>query len=77
MVVRELARLGGEAKVRDRGDLEVFDVEALGPFVFGLVLEVELETFVGEIGKTGLGGDLGVADAAGLFTNISASSLAS
>jgi hypothetical protein len=43
VVVRELACLGGEAEVCDGRDFEVGDLEALRPFAFGLVLELELE----------------------------------
>lgn len=67
-VVRELARLGGEAQVGDGRDLEVGDLEAEGVLVFGLVLQLELEERVLEVGDAGFGGDLGVADAAGLDT---------
>lgn len=66
VIVRELARLSGEAQVSDGRDLEVGDVEAFGPFAFGLVLEVEFKRLVGEVGETGFGGDVGVADSAGL-----------
>lgn len=44
----------------------VVDFEALRPFVFGFVLEFELEGFVGEIGEFGLCGDVGVANATSL-----------
>lgn len=67
VVVGELARLGGEAQVRDRRDLDVGDGEALGPSVLGLVLELELEGFLGEVGQARLRGDGGVADATGLL----------
>jgi hypothetical protein len=66
VVVRELACLGGEAQVGDGRDLEVGDFEALCPFVDGLVLQLELEVLVLEVGQAGFGRDLGVADAASL-----------
>jgi hypothetical protein len=65
-VVAELARLGAEAEVGHGGHFEVRELEAEGVFVFGLVLQLELEELVGEVGEAHLGGDLGVADAAGL-----------
>jgi hypothetical protein len=65
-VVAQLASLGAEAEVRDGRDLEVGDLEAGRVFVLGLVLQLELQERVGKVGQTGLGGDLGVADAAGL-----------
>lgn len=70
VVVGELAGLGGEAQVGNRRDFEVGDIEALGPVIFGLVLQLELERLVLEVGELGLGGDLCVADAAGLMTQI-------
>lgn len=68
MVVGELAGLSAEAEVSDGRDFEVLDLEALGPFVFGLVLEVELEGLVGEVGEAGFGGNTGVTDSASLFS---------
>lgn len=65
-VVRELASLCREAKVRNGRDFEVGDVEALGPFILGLVLELELQGLVCEVGELGFGGNVGVTDAAGL-----------
>jgi hypothetical protein len=66
VVVVELARFGGEAEVGDGRRLVVCDFEAGRPFVLGLVLQVEFEGLVGEVGEAGFGGELGVADAAGL-----------
>lgn len=71
VIIVELASLSTEAEVSDGRDLEVGDLEALGPFVFGLVLELEAEEFVLVVGEAGDGGDLGVADAAGLACTIS------
>jgi hypothetical protein len=65
-VIAELARLGAEAEVGHGGHFEVRELEAEGVFVLGLVLQLELEELVGEVGEAHLGGDLGVADAAGL-----------
>lgn len=65
-VVAQLACLGAEAEVCDGRDFEVGDLEAQGVFVLGLVLQLELEERVLEVGQAGFGGDLGVADAAGL-----------
>lgn len=67
VVVRELACFGGEAEVCDGWDLEVGDLEAGGPFVFGFVLELEAQVFVLVVGEFGNGRDLGIADAASLF----------
>ena len=66
MVVGELACFGGEAEVGDGRDFEVGYLEALRPFVFGLVLEFEAEELVLEVGQARFRGDLGVTDAAGL-----------
>lgn len=66
MVVREFARLSAEAEVCNRRDLEVLDLEALRPFVDGLVLQLELEVLVLEVGEAGFRRGLRVADAAGL-----------
>lgn len=65
-VVRQLAGFGAEAQVCDGGDFEVGDVEAGCEVVFGLVLQLELEERVLEVGQAGLCGDLGVADSTGL-----------
>jgi hypothetical protein len=66
VVVGEFARLGAEAEVCDGRDFEVWDFEARGPFVFGLVLQLELEVLVLEVGEFRFGRGLRVADAAGL-----------
>ena len=68
VVIGELARLGGETDVGNGWDLEVWNFEALGPLVFSLVLQVEFEGFILEVGEPGLGGDLGVADTTSLVT---------
>jgi hypothetical protein len=67
VVVRQFAGLSGETQVCDGRDFEVGDVEAGSPFVDGFVLELELEVLVLEVGEFGDGGDLGVADASGLY----------
>ena len=66
VVVREFTRLGGKSEVGDSGHFVVFNLEAFGPFVLLLVLQLELEGFVGEVGEFGFGGDLSVADSTGL-----------
>lgn len=66
VVIRELASFGGEAKVGNRGNLEVRNFEAVRPFIFCLVLQVKFERFILEIGKACSGGDLSVADAPSL-----------
>lgn len=66
MVVGELACFGGEAEVGDGRDFEVGYLEALRPFVGGLVLQFEAQVLVLEVGQARFGGDLGVADSAGL-----------
>lgn len=68
MVVGELAGLSAEAEVCDGRDFEVLDLETLGPFVFGLVLEVELEGLVGEVGEASFGGNTGVTDSTSLIS---------
>ena len=65
-VVAQLACFGAEAEVCDGRHFEVWDLEAQRVFVFGLVLQFELQRGVGEVGQARFGGDLGVADAAGL-----------
>lgn len=67
MVVGELARLGGEAEVGDRRDLDGAQLEAAFPLVFGLVLELQLQRLVLEIRQACFGGGGGVAKAAGLL----------
>jgi hypothetical protein len=42
------------------------DFETLRPLAFGLVLQLEAEVLVLEVGEAGDGGDVGVADATGL-----------
>jgi hypothetical protein len=66
VVIREFACFSGEAEVCDGRDFEVGDFEALRPFAFGLVLELEAEVLILEVGQTGDGWDLSVADATGL-----------
>jgi hypothetical protein len=66
VVVGQLTGFSGETEVRDGRDFEVGNIEACCPFVDGLVLELEFEVFVLEVGEFGDGGDLGVADASGL-----------
>lgn len=64
MVVTEFAGFRAESKVGDVGDLRrVVDLEAGCPLVFFLVLEVELELLVLDVGETHLGGDTGVSNA--------------
>lgn len=65
-VVAQLACFGAEAEVCDGRDFEIGDLEARRVFVLGLVLQLELEERVLEVGQARFGGDLGVADPAGL-----------
>ena len=67
MVVGELTSLGREAQVCNRRDLEVGDFKAHGPFVFGLVLDLEAEELLLEVREAGFGCDLRVANAASLI----------
>lgn len=65
MVVRELARLGAEAKVCNVGNSRrVGRVEAERPLVLVLILQLYLELFVLEVCDAHLGGHIGVADTA-------------
>ena len=66
MVVGEFTSFGGEAQVGDGWDFEVGNLEALRPFVLGLVLEFKAEILLLEVGEAGSGCDLGVANATGL-----------
>lgn len=70
MVVAELTRLGGEAKVRNggNGDLGVVSgqAEALSPRVLGLVLQLQAQGLVLEVGKASLGGHSCVAETTSL-----------
>lgn len=68
MVVAELARFGGETQVCDCRDGDVLicggQLETVGPCVLRLVLQVETEGLVLEIGETELGRDWCVAETA-------------
>lgn len=66
VVVRQLTSLRRKAEVGHRGHFVVLDFEALGPFIFLLVLQLELEGLVGEVGKAGFRGDSGITDTPGL-----------
>lgn len=72
MVVAELAGLAGETQVGDGGDGDVGfgsgQREAVGPAVFGLVLQVKREGLVLEVGQARFGGDGGAAKTTGLFS---------
>lgn len=64
VVVAEFAGFRAESKVGDVGDLgRVVDLEAGCPLIFFLVLEVEFELLVLDIGETHLGGNAGVSNA--------------
>lgn len=68
VVVGELAGFGAEAKVGDRWDFNVGNLETLRPFVILLVLELDLECSVLEVGEAGFGGGiLVVAETASLI----------
>lgn len=70
MVVAQLAGLGGETQVSDGGDGDVGLVcvkgEAVDPRVLGLVLEVQGEGLVLEVGQAQLGRDRSAAETTGL-----------
>jgi hypothetical protein len=66
VVVGKLAGFGGEAEVCDGWDFEVGDVEALRPVTFRLVLHLELEGLVLEVGELGDGRYLGITNATSL-----------
>lgn len=72
MVVAQLAGLGGEAQVCDGGDGDVGilsgKIEALGPCVFALVLQLQGQRLVLEVGKAGFGGDGRTAETTSLWT---------
>lgn len=72
MVVAQLAGLGGEAQVCDGGDGDVGilsgKIEALGPRIFALVLQLQGQRLVLEVGKAGFGGDGGAAETTSLWT---------
>ena len=66
VVVAQLTRLGAEAEVGDRGDGGGFvGLEAEGPFVLGLVLQLQLQVLVLEVGQPELGRHAGAADTPG------------
>ena len=66
VVVTELASLGAEAKVGNRGDGRGLGrLEAQGPLVFRLVLQLQLQLLVLEVGQLELRRDAGVSDATG------------
>lgn len=70
MVVAKLTGLSGETEICDGGNGDVglisIESEAVGPRVFGLVLEFQGEGLVLEIGETSLGGDGGTAKSTSL-----------
>lgn len=70
MVVAQFARLGGETQVGDGGDRDAgilgSQAETIGPGVLRLVLQVQGERLVLEVGETKLGGDRSVAESTGL-----------
>ena len=70
VVVAQLAGLGGEAEVGDRGDGDVgvrgIQREAVVPGVLRLVLQVQGQGLVLEVGQAGFGGDGGASEATGL-----------
>lgn len=67
VVITQLTGLGGETQVSDRrnGDVRVLGVEgeAVGPGILRLVLQVQSQGLVLEVGKTELSGDGGIAEA--------------
>lgn len=66
VVVAQLAGLGAEAQVGNVGDRRgVVHLEAHQPVAHGLVLELELEALVLEVGQSHLGGDARVAETSG------------
>jgi hypothetical protein len=71
VVVAQFASLGGETQVSNRrnGNVRVLgvEVEALDPGVLGLVLKLQGEGLVLEVGETGFGGNGSVAEAASLI----------
>lgn len=70
VVVAQFACLSGETQVGDGGDCDAAilgsQAEAVGPGVLGLVLQVQGERLVLEVGETKLGGDRSVAESTGL-----------
>lgn len=72
MVVTELTSLRGETQVSHggNGNVGVFGMEfkAWGPGVFRLVLEIESQRMVLEIGQAGFGGDGSASKTSGLIS---------
>lgn len=66
MVVGEFTSFSRETKVCNGRDLELGEFKALGPFVFGLVLDFEAEELVLEVSEAGLGRNLGIANSTDL-----------
>lgn len=70
MVVAELTRLGRETQVCNGGDGNVRvgggQLETIGPRVLGLVLQVQTEGLVLEVGEAELGGDRCIAETTSL-----------
>lgn len=66
MVVGQFTSFGRETKIGHRGYFEILNFEALRPFIFLLVLEIELERLVGKIGEAGFGRNPGVANTSSL-----------
>ncbi len=66
VVVAQLTRLGAKAKVGNLGNCRrLVRLEAQGPLVLGLVLQLQLEVFVLEVGQAELGRHGRVPDAPG------------
>ncbi len=66
MVVAQLARLGAEAEERNLGyRWGLIRLEAQGPFVLGLVLQLQFQVLLLEVGQAGLGRNVRVANAPG------------
>jgi hypothetical protein len=65
VVVAQLTGLSGETEVSNggNGDVRLVGIEgkAVGPRIFGLVLQFQGEGLVLEISETGFGGDGGAA----------------
>jgi len=67
VVVGQLACFGAEAEVGRLGQLDRGGLEAFGPLVYSVVLEVDAEGGFGEVGQADFGGDVCLAEGAGLL----------
>ena len=70
VVVCQFTGFGGKTYIRNGWDLEIFNLETLGPFIYSLVLDFEAEKLVLEVRKARLGRELGISNATSLVETL-------